>query len=308
MSQKKMVCDVETGLCGEADGEEMEAVQFNQPKKEIDIYYVTDPICSHCWALEPVLRRFQLQFGSYFKFHTVMGGLLEKWSDTPVDPANGISGPADVVAHWKEVGQHSRMPIDGSLMADDYVTSSYPPSRVFKVIQKEYNDKLAYTFLRHAREALFAFNQNISDSKILVELIEGLGLDGEKIVQQADSALGHQLLEEDFNLKDNLGVRGFPTIIMVNQEGQGIKIVGARAFDDYVRGLQQVLPEDRLQPKQTPAFADLLKQENLLFSKEVEVLYDLEHSQVGSFAEKELEAEDYQIHNLLGENYYTLKK
>ncbi|UUI40227.1 hypothetical protein [Oceanobacillus oncorhynchi] len=95
---------------------------------------------------------------------------------------------------------------------------------------------------------------------------------------------------------------------MVNQEGQGIKIVGARAFDDYVRGLQQVLPEDRLQPKQTPAFAKLLKQENLLFSKEVEVLYDLEHSQVRSFAEKELEAEDYQVHNLLGENYYTLKK
>lgn len=98
MSQKIWYV-METGLCGEADGEEMEAVQFNQPKKEIDIYYVTDPICSHCWALEPVLRRFQLQFGSYFKFHTVMGGLLEKWSDTPVDPANGKSGPADVVAH-----------------------------------------------------------------------------------------------------------------------------------------------------------------------------------------------------------------
>ncbi|MFD1067932.1 DsbA family protein [Oceanobacillus locisalsi] len=308
MRQENMICDVETGLCGEADGEEMETFQFNQPKKEIDIYYVTDPICSHCWALEPVLRRFLTQFEQYFKLHTVMGGLLEKWSDTSVDPANGISGPADVVGHWKEVGEHSRMPIDGSLMADDYVTSSYPPSRVFKVIQKEYNDNLAYTFLRHAREALFAFNRNISDAAILIELIEGLGLDGEKIVQQADSALGHQLLEEDFNLKDSLGVRGFPTIIMVNQEGQGIKIVGARTFEDYVSGLQQVLPSETLAPKQVPAFADLLKQENLLFSKEVEALYDLENSQVQSFAEKELATADYQVHELLGEQYYTLKK
>ena len=57
----------------------MEFIDFNQPQKTIEVYYVTDPICSHCWALEPVLRRFIEQYGDYFNFHTVMGGLLEKW-------------------------------------------------------------------------------------------------------------------------------------------------------------------------------------------------------------------------------------
>ncbi|MFB8734755.1 hypothetical protein ACEQPO_15175 [Bacillus sp. SL00103] len=45
---------------------------------------------------------------------TVLGGLLEKWHDGPIDPANGIYKPADVAGHWREVGEHSRMPIDGS--------------------------------------------------------------------------------------------------------------------------------------------------------------------------------------------------
>ncbi len=112
-------------------------IDFNQPKKSIEVYYVTDPICSHCWALEPVLRRFIEQYGHYFNFHTIMGGLLEKWGgDGPVDPANGISGPADVVGHWREVGEYYRMPIDGTVMMNNPVQSSYPPSRVFKVIQK----------------------------------------------------------------------------------------------------------------------------------------------------------------------------
>lgn len=69
-----MLCDLETGICGVADEDELGMIDFNQPKKSIEVYYVTDPICSHCWALEPVLRRFIEQYGHYFNFHTIMGG------------------------------------------------------------------------------------------------------------------------------------------------------------------------------------------------------------------------------------------
>lgn len=31
-----------------------------------------DPICSHCWAIEPVLRRFVEQYGLYFNFHMAL--------------------------------------------------------------------------------------------------------------------------------------------------------------------------------------------------------------------------------------------
>ena len=135
-----MACDLATGVCGTTDNDELELITFTQPKKTITLYYVTDPICSHCWALEPVLRRFIEQYGEYFNFQTVMGGLLEKWHDGPIDPANGIYKPADVAGHWREVGVHSRMPIDGSLMIDNPVQSSFPPSRVFKIIQQNYNE------------------------------------------------------------------------------------------------------------------------------------------------------------------------
>src|SRR5699024_5667505 len=143
----------------------------------------------------------------HFNFHTVMGGLLEKWGDGPVDPANGINGPADVAGHWREVGEQTRMPIDGTLMHDNPVQSSYPPSRVFKVIQKQ-DEALANVFLRRAREAVFAFNENISDQSVLVELVNNLGLDGEAVVNEAEQSNGQQLLNEDFRLAGSLGARG----------------------------------------------------------------------------------------------------
>ena len=301
-----LICDIETGVCGVAGEEEMEIIDFNQAPKSITLYYVTDPICSHCWAIEPVLRRFSEQYGNYFNIQTVMGGLLEKWHDGPIDPANGIYKPADVAGHWREVGEYSRMPIDGSLMIDNPVQSSYPASRVFKVIQEKYGNEKADEYLRRAREALFAFNQNLSDSSILMDVVNKMGLGGEAIVLEAEQPAAQQLLNEDFALSRKLGARGFPSIIMMNEENKGVKIVGGRPLENYVAGLKQVLGEDDLQPTSPPSLSTLLEKEKMLFSKEIEIMYDIEQNQVSSFAEKELPADRYQVKEILGESYFTV--
>lgn len=302
--KNKLICDIKTGVCGVSEeNEEMELINFNQPKKTVDLYYVTDPICSHCWAFEPVLRRFSVQYGHYFHFHTVMGGLLEKWHDGPIDPANGIFKPADVAGHWREVGKLLRMPIDGSLMIDNPVQSSFPPSRVFKIIQKHHNDDRARKFLRRARESLFVFNKNISDQAILIEIVNQMGLNGGTIINEADRQTGRQLLNEDFALAGRLGVRGFPTVIMINKKNKGVKIVGGRPLDQYVTGLKQVLNKEKLEPKKPPSLSELLAQEKLLFSKEIEVMYDIDKTDVKSFIKKELPAGQYEMKEFLGELY-----
>ncbi|MFF2446958.1 DsbA family protein [Neobacillus sp. NPDC058068] len=306
MTNNKMVCDLETGVCGEAGDETFETIDLNQPQKKITLYYVTDPICSHCWALEPVLRKFEEQYGQYFDLHTVMGGLLESW-DGFADVANGIGSPADVAGHWREVGEYSRMPIDGSLWHDNPVRSSFIPSRVYKMVQQQ-DEQLARTFLRRAREAVFAFNENIADEHVLINIVNQLGLDGETIVKEAELPAGHERLNQDFALARSLGVRGFPTIIMVNEENKGVKIVGSRPLEYYVKGLEQILgTSDALQAQTPSSLKNLLEKEGLLFSKEIEVLYDLEQNQVRSFIEAELSSDEYELDEILGEAYIVKK-
>ncbi|WP_100401371.1 DsbA family oxidoreductase [Bacillus sp. FJAT-42315] len=301
MKKSNMMCDLETGVCGESTEDTMDLIDFNPPQKKINLYYVTDPICSHCWALEPALRRFEQQYGHYFTMHTVMGGLLKSW-DGFADVKNGIGRPADVADHWKEVGEHSRMPIDGSLWLNNPIQSSYPAARVFKIIQQS-DEQLANVYLRRAREAVFAFNQNIGEKEILIDIVNQIGLDGETIVKEAETTTGQQLLDQDFALARSLGVRGFPTIIIVNEESKGVKIVGARPVDYYVKGLMQALATDQLQPEPLPVLSRLLEKEARLFSKELEIMYDLEPSAVRSFIEKELCSDEYQLKEILGEIY-----
>lgn len=297
-----MICDLRTGICGEAGDETMGIVDFNEPTQKVDLYYVTDPICSHCWALEPELRRFEMEYGHYFNMHTVMGGLLKSW-DGFADVKNGIGSPSDVAGHWREVGKLSRMPIDGSLWMDNPVQSSYPPSRVFKVIQQKVDEMTARTFLRRAREAVFAFNRNIGDEKVLVDIVNAMGLDGEVIVKEAESPAGQAWLKEDFELAGNLGVRGFPTIIMINKDKKGIRVVGARQLENYLDALKQVLPDESIQPRQVPGLQQMLDREGLLFSKEIEILYDVQAGKVKSFVQQQLPENSFMIKEILGECY-----
>ncbi|WP_240793308.1 DsbA family protein [Psychrobacillus vulpis] len=307
-NKNPMMCDLETGICGPV-GEGNTGIQLidlTAPSKKIDIYYVTDPICSHCWALEPTLRKFMEEYGQYFNMHTLMGGLLEKW-DGFTDVSNGISDPADVAGHWREVGEHSRMPIDGSFWFEDPVTSSYIPSRVYKVIQQK-DDSLAPVFLRRAREAVFPFNQNIGSDQILIKIINEIGLNGEEIVKESHLPAAQESLQEDFQMAGRLGVRGFPTIVFLNEEQKGIKVVGARPLENYIEALKQMLPEENIQAKNAPTLKTVLQKDGLLFSREIEELYNLEQKDVVAFVEKELTTGSYVVEEILGEKYIKMNK
>ncbi len=297
-----MMCDLETGVCGVGEEAPIQSIDFNQPLKKITLYYATDPICSHCWALEPVLNRFIRQYGQYVHVKIVMGGLLANWSGF-ADKANGIQQPSDVAQHWKEVGAHSRMPIDGSLWHSNPIQSSYPPSRVFKVMETLHSGK-EHEFLRRAREAVFVFNQNIGEDDTLVQIVDRMGLNGAHVVEAAGLHAAQDLLEQDFQLASSLGVRGFPTVILINEENKGVKLVGARSLDSYVDALQQ-LSNQTSSPVAVPPLAQLLEEEQLLFSKEMEVMYDIEQNGVEAFVQSELAAGSYRVNRILDETYVT---
>src|SRR5690625_4070669 len=125
-------------------------------------------------------------------------------------------------------------------MVNDPVESSFPASRGFTVIQKNYSGTKATEYLRRAREALFVYNKNISDDSTLIELVNNIDVDGEEIINEANQPHTQSLLNEDLELTRNLGARGFPSIIMINEDNQGVKIVGGPSVDAYVDGLKQV--------------------------------------------------------------------
>lgn len=271
---------------------------------KIEMYYATDPLCSFCWAFEPTLRKFRYQYASYISNDTtVMGGMIEKWEKFGGDSSNGIQSAADVAKHWREIGDLSRMVIDGRVWMDEPIESSFPSSQAFQIVRRDYPEQ-AQAFLRKLRETVMVWNQDISKREVLAGILEEMGLDHEKILNDADSFEGRSLLNSDLGLARALTATGFPTLVLVNEQNQGVKVVGAQPYEALESALKQILGVDELIQTPVPSLDLVMKTTPFLLNREIEVLYNLEESEVPAFVDMIVGKENVQKGEVLGQNYY----
>jgi len=158
-----LACDLTTGLCGSDEPD----------TRRVTITYVTDPICSACWAMEPAWRTVQHRYGDLLDVRHVYGGLLPGW-DGFADPANGIHGHEHVAEHWREMAEHTGQATAVSVWDTDPIPSSFPPSMVL-VAARDVAPELAETALRKLREELFVHGRNIARPDVWRDALAAAG-------------------------------------------------------------------------------------------------------------------------------------
>ena len=233
-----LLCDIETGMC-ETTSEATDTATNNNvqsTKKSVKLIYYTDPICSSCWGIEPQLRKLKLEYGDAVEVEYRMGGLLPDWNYN----SGGIGKPSDVASHWDEVSVHYDIPIDGDLWLEDPLDSSYPPSIAFKAAQMQDNEK-ALLFLREMKEMVFLHKKNIAKWEHLATAAETAGLNVAQLKTDFEGK-AKQLFEEDLKLGRELGVRGFPTIFVVDDAGNKEIVYGTRPYAFYEMAILKLNP------------------------------------------------------------------
>ncbi|SHF44533.1 Predicted dithiol-disulfide isomerase, DsbA family [Salegentibacter echinorum] len=233
-----LLCDIETGMC-ETPGDTSNTTNKTKEqstKKSVKLLYYTDPICSSCWGIEPQLRKLKLEYGDAIEIEYRMGGLLPDWSYN----SGGIGKPSDVASHWDEVSEHYDMPIDGDLWLEDPLESSYPPSIAFKAAQMQDEEK-ANLFMREIREMVFLKKKNIAKWEYLASAAKNMGLDVEQLKSDFEGK-AKELFEEDLKLGRELGVRGFPTIFFIDDEGNQETVYGTRPYAFYEMAILKLKP------------------------------------------------------------------
>lgn len=273
MQSKNLVCDLSSGMCGEESSEAaVEKINVPSTQKKVQVLYFTDPICSACWALEPVMKRLVEEYGHYFTLEHRMGGLLKSWEGFR-DAGNGISKPADVAHHWDEIGEWSGMPIDGDVWLEDPLESSYPPSIAYKAAQLQ-GDRLADLFLRRIREMVFLEKKNISKREYLLQAAADVGLDRSRFSQSLDERGTILSFENDMELAKELRIRGFPTLVFRNENGSGLIVRGVSSYESYVSALEQLTESPLNRKKNNYSAKDIVEKYHFVSTREVAELIE----------------------------------
>lgn len=92
--------------------------------------------------------------------------------------------------------------------------------------------------------------------------------------------------------------------MLLNHDNHGTKIVGARELNVYIDTLKNLNKSMKIEPKPLPDLSLYLQSHPRLFSKEIEVMYDLKKEDVPKFVQQYLNGSNYITQNILGENYY----
>ncbi len=174
--------------------------------------YYTDPACVHSWALEPALRRLEVQFGAEVEITYVMGGLAREFG-----PSEGIA------AEWLEAAAASGMPVDPRLWVASAPRSSHPACMAVKAAAEQGLDAV---YLRSLREGLMCERSKLDHAEAFVGVARTVpGMD----VARFAVDLGSHAILEAFGA-DLERARGRP---LPSFEVDGRVVEGVQPYEAY---------------------------------------------------------------------------
>ena len=205
--------------------------------KPLNIIYFTDPICSTCWIIQPILRKLKLEYGDYLEIDYHMGGLLPSWKEYN---KGIIKTPLDAAKHWEDVNASQKMLLDGDVWIEDPLYSSFPPSIAFKAAQLQDSDK-AITFLRRLKELVFLEKKNITRWEIIENAALSSGLDA-ALLKKDFSGKGFKLFEADLELAKDLEITMFPTLFFLKDGIVNNTIKGFQPYEKFEEIILSIIP------------------------------------------------------------------
>lgn len=218
----------------------------------VDVRFITDPACSWSWSAEPSVRKLMVQFGEGLAWTWVMGGLARDYTQGYADLDAGSAGSRDpypaLVAHWLDVADESRMPLDPRLWTEGPIASTYPACMAVKAAVEQGPDA-AYRYLRALREGLMCFRRKLDATEALVEEARRARLDIGRFRRDLSShaiveAFGSDL-EEARSVPEEARAQGkaretgrverlsFPSAVFVGGDGSRHGVYGRASYEQY---------------------------------------------------------------------------
>ncbi|NBK20616.1 MAG: DsbA family protein [Spirochaetia bacterium] len=210
----------------------------------LEILEFSDPVCTWCWASEPVLRALKARYAQQLDISFIMGGLVKDIRDFE-DIDNEIGGDPSasnkqIREHWLEASLHHGMPVTtGALeLFSDEHPSSYPQNIAYKAAQFE-DQELADKFLRRLREATAVEAKQTNQEEVLLALAKGIGLDTKQLLTHCTDGTAETAFAMDLALTKAYKVRLLPTFIL-RYKGKEVVLENYQSVDTFEQAIQHL--------------------------------------------------------------------
>lgn len=253
--------------------------QSSSRKKPIEVYSFIDPLCPECWALEPIIKKLQTEYGKYIKLVHLIGGQLSalnrcngKW--------NSRHDHRDLAKKWERTANRSGMSCDGDIWLESPISTPYAAAIAIKAAEFQ-GKKAGVRFLRKLREFLFLNKQDITKTDVLLECGKLANLDLAEFENDLHSDRAVRAFQCDIKISLEMEVNKCPTLVFFNDnvEEAGIKVTDSYPYDIYVDVMTEISTK-KLIPSPPPPLEEFLEKHQFVATEEIAVVYDMTYEDV----------------------------
>lgn len=183
------------------------------------LIYVHDPMCSWCFAFEPVRRRLFDALAGRVPIERLVGGLA---------PDSAEPMPAAMRQMLQQTWRRIEQVVPGTQFNFDFWDrceprrSTYPANRAV-LAAREQGAEFDARMSGRIQQAYYREARNPSDIATLVELAADIGLDAAQFAEALDSPRIHAALGDEIGRARAIGADGFPSLIVAD-DGRLVRI------------------------------------------------------------------------------------
>ncbi|MEO0777322.1 MAG: DsbA family protein [Bacteroidota bacterium] len=181
-------------------------------QEKATLIYVGDPMCSWCYGFAPEISKVRAQLGDRLDFQLVMGGLRPYNRETMADLEDFLAH------HWHDVEKRSGQVFNHGILKDhSFVYDTEPASRAVLVV-RELRPEAAFEFFKAVQKAFYFHNQDVHRAETYFPLVAPYGISAEDFQRAFESEEMKTKIKADFQFAADLGVRGFPSLVLKRGE------------------------------------------------------------------------------------------
>lgn len=201
------------------------------------LVYFADPMCSWCYGFSPVITALAERFEDRLPLHVVMGGLragnTEPMTEKDRDYIRGA---------WTQVAAATGEPFNMAFFDRDRFTYDTEPACRAVVTARRLLPKMALPFKARVSRAFYAENRDMTSAEEILDVAEEAGFDRSAFGAAFEAPETRNDTFRDFLTAQELGIRGFPTVIAGNNEkGYALLTSGYRPLDELADPLERWL-------------------------------------------------------------------
>jgi len=171
------------------------------------IIYIGDPMCSWCYGFAPEITKVKNSLPD-FEFKLIVGGLRPGGTETMADLGDFLEH------HWQEVEKRSGQPVNYGIIGDStFVLDTEPGCRAV-VAARTMNADIELEFFKAVQHAFYVKNNDMRTAQTFIDIANEFGLNIDTFAKVFESEECKRNTRADFQLSHEMGVQGFPSVVI----------------------------------------------------------------------------------------------